>query len=239
MHVCKNCGNKNEGSYCSSCGQKFTIHRITISHLLEEVFHFFTHFEKGFGYTVKQLVKFPGTMQKKYLEGHRVKYQKPFSMFFICATVCALAHYFINYIISRYYTGVDQSEIYFFQHYLVLVQVLLSPIYAFVVWLFFIRYKHNYAEMLVVTLYITSFFFLVIIPIFALKFFWPHLDTKYLELPILIFYNLITFLNFFAGHSKLQVVLLSIGSIVISFAIATIVQGLIINLIAQGKFVHL
>ena len=207
--------------------------------MIEEIFHFFTHFEKGFGYTVRELIQAPGTMQKKYLEGHRIKYQKPFSMFFICASACALAHYFINYIIARYYKGVDQSEIYFFQHYLVLVQVLLAPIYAAVVWMFFIRYKYNYAEMLVVTLYITSFFFLVIIPIFALKFIWPHLDTKYIELPILIFYNLITFLNFFASHLKMQVVLLSIGSIVISFAIATIVQDFIIKLINQGRFLHL
>lgn len=228
-HSCKNCGNAGTGDYCSVCGQQYNTHRITFPHLMEEVFHFFTHFEKGFGYTLKLLIQSPGTMQRQYLQGHRTKFQKPFSMFFICATACGLAHYWINYRIASYYTGVDQSEIYFFQHYLVPVQVLLAPVYALITWLFFIRLKYNYAEILVVILYITSFFFLVIIPVFALKFIWPHLDTKYIELPILTFYNIFTFLRLFNKQSPFKIIILSCFSIIICFITATVIQSVIIS----------
>jgi hypothetical protein len=229
IHTCKNCGNTGKGNYCFVCGQSYSTHRIIFGHLVEEVFHFFTHFEKGFGYTVKQLLQLPGTMQKKYLEGHRMKFQKPFSMFFLCATACGLAEYWINFLVEKYYSGGDPGEIYFFQHYLVITQVCLVPLYALVTWLCFIRFKYNYAEMLVLTLYICSFFFLLITPINCLKFIWPHLNTRYIELPILTVYTIITFLNLFSQASRLKIILISCISIIVNYTIVAVTQYFIVH----------
>ncbi len=230
-HTCKNCGYKGEGKYCSTCGQIFFIERITLKHLLGEVFHFFTHFEHGFGYTLKQLLKEPGTIQKNYLEGHRAKLQKPFSMFFLCATACGLAEYWINFIVSKYFNAGDVKEIYFFQHYLVFEQVLLSPLYALSSWLIFIRFKYNYAEWLVITFYVTSFFFLLIIPVNALKFIWPHLETRYIEFPIITAYNIITTINLLKAYSRWKVVAIGCCVIAINYTLAITAQHIIINII--------
>lgn len=233
FHTCKNCGHKNDGHYCALCGQSFSTHRITLSHLFEEVFHFFTHMEHGFGYTLKQLIIHPGSVQKEYLLGHRVKMQKPFSMFFLCATLCGLAEYWINVTISKYYSAGDQSEIYFFQHYLVFEQVFLAPVYALVLWILFNRFKYNYAEWLVITFYLSSFFFLLIILVNVLKFLWPHLDTKYIEFPVVTAYNILTTINLLKQYPRWKVVLLACCGVAINYTLAQIVKQLIENNIAH------
>jgi hypothetical protein len=43
------------GKYCNSCGNSYIVKRITTSGILHDVFHFFTHLDKGFGFTLKQL----------------------------------------------------------------------------------------------------------------------------------------------------------------------------------------
>lgn len=229
MHTCKNCGHTGDGKYCSVCGQEYAIKRITLRHLSEEIFHFFTHLEQGFGYTLKQLVTSPGTMQKNYLDGHRVKLQKPFSLFFLCATLCGLAEYGINFFVSRHFNTGDLKELYYFQHYLVIEQVLLAPVYALCSWLLFMRYKYNYAEWLVITFYITSFFFLLIIPVNSLKFIFPHLNTKWMEFPIITSYNVFTNLNLFKQYPAINIFLLSCCAIAINYTLAIIAQQLIIS----------
>jgi Protein of unknown function (DUF3667) len=229
LKTCKNCGNTGTGIYCSQCGQKYDSQRITISHLAEEAFHFFTHFEKGFGYTVKQLAFSPGTVQRDYLAGKRTRIQKPFSMFFLCASAAALGLYWINNLIVKYEGATNVREVVFFQHYLVLMQVCLVPFYALISFFFFMRFEYNYAEWFIIDLYTISFFFLLILPINCLKFIWPHLNTKFIELPVLTIYNLLTFLNLFPNSSRLKIVLLSICSIIISYALAELVQQFLID----------
>ncbi len=93
IHKCKSCGFSGSGNYCCHCGQSFKTKRISIKELLPELFRFFTHIEKGFFYTLKQLIVAPGRMQLTYIEGKRNIHQKPFSMFLMCATITALFRY--------------------------------------------------------------------------------------------------------------------------------------------------
>src|SRR3954465_173640 len=93
LRVCRRCGFSGSENYCARCGEPYKHKRISVSGLAHEVLHHFTHFEKGFGYTLKKLVTRPGYMQRAYIEGDRTRHQKPFSMFFICATISALSRY--------------------------------------------------------------------------------------------------------------------------------------------------
>jgi hypothetical protein len=94
MIICQNCGYEGEQIYCSNCGQPLIIKRISLAHLLHEVTHTVWHLEKGFLYTLKELAIHPGTMQRRYLSGLRLRYQKPFSLFAISGTFGAL-YYFL------------------------------------------------------------------------------------------------------------------------------------------------
>lgn len=66
IQVCKSYGFSGNENYCSRCGLPHKTKRISMTGLLHDVFHFFTHLEKGFGYTVKMLIISPGHMQWKY-----------------------------------------------------------------------------------------------------------------------------------------------------------------------------
>jgi hypothetical protein len=64
-HHCQNCGYEGAGQFCQEYGQSFSTHRITLLYLLHEVFHLFTHVEKGFLYTLRELLLRPGHMQRR------------------------------------------------------------------------------------------------------------------------------------------------------------------------------
>ena len=89
--ICQNCGFGGEHIYCSNCGQLLQAKRIDLRHLFHEVSHTFWHLEKGFLFTLKELGTGPGTMQRRYLSGLRLRYQKPFPLFAISGTLCALS----------------------------------------------------------------------------------------------------------------------------------------------------
>lgn len=79
---CKSCKSPvASGKYCTECGQAISVKRISVGSIVHEVFHFFTHVDKGLPFTIKKLITHPGTMQREYLDGNRIRHQKPFSMF--------------------------------------------------------------------------------------------------------------------------------------------------------------
>jgi len=232
IQVCKSCGFSGVENYCSRCGQPYTIKRISISGLLHDAFHFFTHLEKGFGYTLKQLIIFPGHMQREYIEGKRNRHQKPFSMFFICATIAAISRYWIYEALLKYYNTGNVSEATFFHEYMIFLHVALMPVYITITYLFFLKSKFNYAEIGVLLLYTLSFFFLIATCISLLKFIWPHLDTAYIELPIFTFYNTITFINFFDSFRRWVVVLKSVIILISLFLLIQILEDFVIKIIS-------
>lgn len=82
MRTCKNCNNEFEGKYCNQCGQKYyTDQDKSLSHLLEEIFHFMTHFEGTFLNTLKTVLFGPGKLSADYCSGIRKKYFKPISFY--------------------------------------------------------------------------------------------------------------------------------------------------------------
>jgi len=232
IEICKSCGNTGSGSYCSACGQSYITKRITLRGLLHDVFHFFTHIEKGFGYTLKQLIVAPGTMQRLYIEGVRSRHQKPFSMFILCATINAVVRFGIDEILLKYYHTSSVSEVSFQHQYFVLLYVFLIPLVALFTWLFFSGSKYNYAEMGVLQLYIFSFAFLMVIPVAMFRFIWPLMDTAYVELPLMIIYISVTLINFFNKSNRWLVLIKAILLAVGIFLMAQKFEDLVIKLIS-------
>jgi hypothetical protein len=214
--ICKNCGQQSEGRHCPGCGQPLETHRITFSHLIHEVTHLFTHLDKGFLYTLKMLIIQPGQMQRLYLEGHRVKHQKPFSMFFICASILAVAIYWFTKN-QQPTEQIAEAHNKFLKSYYVLMHILLLPFYTFVTWLLFKRSHYNYAETGVLTMYTGSFMFLLLILTNSLNILAPRFASITVEVILLAVYNIWTFVNFFNKTSYWIVIPLSIANLVINY----------------------
>jgi hypothetical protein len=221
MQRCRECKAEVSGNYCSHCGQPYPVKRLTVKGIFHEALHLLTHFDRGF----------PGTMQREYVDGSRNKFQKPFSMFFMCSSFAALALYFINDILTKHFGSENSSEVIFFHKYWVLLQVCMLPLYALITWIIYKpNYAFNYAEIIVLQLYTFSFLFLVLTLIHLLKFINPHLQTRYIELPVIAFYGIVTNIKFFKD-SRFKIIVKSVISVTITFLLATVVQDFFVKLL--------
>ncbi len=116
---CKSCGAIITGKFCSQCGEKiFTNHDKSILHLVEEGFHFVTHFEGTFFTTLKALVTAPGKVSLDYCNGIRKKYFKPLSLFLLLVIIYLLFPLFDGlsmqlkyHVTSRYYGNYATKQV--------------------------------------------------------------------------------------------------------------------------------
>ena len=231
MAICKNCGHQGTGKYCSECAQPYEVRRITIGTIVHEVTHLFTHLDKGFLYTLRELAIHPGSMQKNYLNGARSRYQKPFSVFFICATLAGLAIYLMTQPSSSAgSTPYDEMRIHFYRHYYVIMQTAMTPFYALVIWLLFGSKQLNYAETLVLFVYSSSFVLLLVIPVNAINLLPEHIETWYVEIPLLAGYITWTNLNFFNKQPKWLVIIKSVISLLVCWSASYFITDQVIRL---------
>lgn len=231
INICKSCGFSGSGNYCTNCGQSFKIKRITLPGLLHDILHFFIHMEKGFGYTLKQLIIAPGQMQRTYVEGKRSVHQKPFSMFFICATILAIIRYWIFSVIIKYYDADITSEVKFFHEYMVFTYISLIPIYTLITYLIFYKTTYNYAEIGVMMLYALSFILLAAGIISIPKLIYPRMETRFIEFPVFTIYMTITLINYFKTIPWWIVAIKAIVIMVAAFFLNDLVEDFVIRLI--------
>lgn len=78
--VCANCATELVGTHCHLCGQKAHVHR-TLSALTHELVHGVLHLDGKFWRTLPLLVRRPGELTRRYVEGERAKFVSPLGMF--------------------------------------------------------------------------------------------------------------------------------------------------------------
>ena len=165
---CLNCGAVLTENYCARCGQKSSVKRLSWHGFVEEVFHFFTHIEKGFLKTTKQVIIHPGTVSKNYLDGKRKIYHKPVSFFIIWVAIY-LVVYNLGVAVSRYpnaTTGAlfsfDPRSTAVLNKYRSFIEILIIPVIAFFNWLIVARPRFYYIEILSIFFYTISFFYMLL-----------------------------------------------------------------------------
>jgi hypothetical protein len=83
---CCNCSNTKVENFCAVCGQK-KFRRIDRKYLVEELQYTFLHVNKGFLFTIKNILKNPGKTAKDFIDGHRVNHYKPILLAFVLAGI--------------------------------------------------------------------------------------------------------------------------------------------------------
>lgn len=89
-YLCKNCGTQYEGNYCSQCGQKASIGKLTLRSVLDNWAYGLINCDTGIIFTYIELFTRPGHMLSDYIRGKRVIYFQPFPMLFITAGLYGL-----------------------------------------------------------------------------------------------------------------------------------------------------
>ena len=165
--ICLNCGATVDENFCPRCGQKAGVKKLTWDSFIEEIFHFFTHIEKGFLKTSKQLILRPGKLCKDYFDGKRKSYHKPVGFLLIWITIYLLVRYLANEITSFETTTrgtlftFDSSLYEIIRKHRVVIELFISPLMAFIQWIMVARPKLNYVEVLSIYFYLYAFTFMV------------------------------------------------------------------------------
>jgi hypothetical protein len=177
--ICKNCHAAFEGHFCCTCGQKAETHRITLSHIVHEFFHAFTHADKGVLFLMKELVTKPGIVAREYVEGKRKKYFNPLSFLVLTSAI----HFYLVTITGYYHNSSNtqgarvrypMNEVFeIIDHHGKLLELfLLVPLISIIGWLFFRRPKYNLAEHFVLQSFVLgqglNIRSLIFIPLFVL-----------------------------------------------------------------------
>jgi len=94
---CKNCNVAINGDYCSNCGQRTSVHKITFKETFGDLIDTLFSVDAPLFLTLKLLIVNPGKLFREYLGGKRKKYYKPVAFFILMTIVYLVIRSFIKF----------------------------------------------------------------------------------------------------------------------------------------------
>ncbi|WP_113652314.1 DUF3667 domain-containing protein [Pedobacter namyangjuensis] len=165
-NICSNCSNPITANFCSNCGQK-KYKRIDRKYVLDEVQYTLLHTNKGFLYSVKNLIKNPGKTAKDYIDGNRVNHYKPLLLVFVLSSISTFLAYkglkmeriMIESMAQQPNSLPLMNNIMpFVSSYTTFLYLLMLPIIALSSKIAFSNWGQNYYEHIVINSYILSLY---------------------------------------------------------------------------------
>lgn len=166
---CPNCNQLIAENFCTNCGQK-KYKRIDKKYLLDELQYTILHTNKGFLYSVKNIIKNPGKTAREFINGNRVSHYKPILLAFVLSGISAFISYKIlglKEIMSEFYSKQHMSSQFmndymsFTSSYSSIIMLMLIPFFALITKLAFRKWGQNYYEHVVMNAYILSFYTII------------------------------------------------------------------------------
>lgn len=184
MNNCLNCNRplSEEQNFCSYCGQKAALKRLSLHDIWHDVVHYFTHADKGIFQLLKALITQTGAVAREFVSGKRKKYFPPLNFFLIVAALYVFMGSILpNKPASAPNNRYDNSNSYqkksapqaaaasysstqkqinvglFFKKYSNFVAMFAAPFISLIIWLVLIRGPYNFTEHLVANLYLIGF----------------------------------------------------------------------------------
>ena len=177
---CLNCESSLQGDekFCPVCSQKTATHRFTWGHFFHEVWHAFTHTDKGILSLIKGLTANPGKTVSEYVEGKHKKYFNPVTFLLLCLGFMVLVNGLTKpfgepqpdpKIMEKLKNDEPKKQVYlkyinriqvayiFQQKHPNITSMIGLPFEAFILWLFFRKRGRNYLEFLIAAIFITGF----------------------------------------------------------------------------------
>ncbi len=172
--ICKNCQNEFEGNFCNHCGQKASVRRLDLKYLVQDVPNSVFQLNRGFFFTVKEILTKPGHAIRNFIEGKRQAYYKPIAFLIVVSTIYILINYFmgVNSLVEDVLTGIeigaraeeDESNLFFTKwlpKYQIYVPFFVLPLFSIASYLAFRKSDYNYVEHFVLNVYITAQQFII------------------------------------------------------------------------------
>lgn len=212
--TCKNCAAELNGPFCGQCGQVVITKRITVRNLISYIVAAITNVERGLWFTLRSLLKSPGTVVQEYVNGRTRPYYHPLRLAFLLGTVSVILMFaffdfeaaqesFANALnpnVSEEQRALQLKINQAIRPFINFLPLLLLPFYAMASYFFHRKKQLNYAEHLVLNAYLYSLMTFVGMPMIIV---YIYLDNIMLS-PImgLILFSVfggITFKKLFSG----------------------------------------
>ncbi len=150
---CKNCDTEVSQSYCPNCGQPAKLKRIDAHYIQHEIEHLL-HFERGFLYTVKELVLRPGKSIREYLNDNRSRLVKPVVFIIVTSLIftilAGIFHVETSYIQFREAKSTNIGLIFnWIQGHYGYTNIIMGIFVAFWIKIFFKKYGYNFFEIII------------------------------------------------------------------------------------------
>lgn len=94
---CKNCEQVISGAYCSHCGQRAAVHKVTFKETFSDLADSMFSLSAPLWTTLRLLIVNPGKLLREYLDGKRKKYYKPVTFFILTTIVYLLCKSLMDY----------------------------------------------------------------------------------------------------------------------------------------------
>lgn len=248
---CLNCGQPITGNYCSNCGQK-KYRRIDRKYIIEEAQYSLLHTNKGFLYSVKNILKNPGKTAREFIEGNRVNHYKPILLAFVLSGISAfisiklIGIYKIMETMTfngkNYNTPEMQEMMSYITSYNSFFALLMIPFFAFLTKLVFNKWGHNYYEHVVMNAFFQTYYTLIyIIFLYPLMYvlrndsnwIWFLMGIAFLIIPFI----LVWFFKGFYQNRKLSTIILRVLSmflIVFFLYLMLFVIGIVVTILTTS-----
>ena len=230
-----------EGNFCSHCGQKSSIGRITVANFLQEVSESVFQINRGFFYTLRELFVQPGNSIHEFLQGKRKKHFKPIAYLIVLSTVYFLIaqitdqNTWLGDIITGWMRGATEQDAnadlpeiasWFLINY-AYATLLLLPVFSLASYLSFFPFGKTYLEHIVINSYITGqqaiFYTLFILGNTVI-------DSEVMEaLPVFIafFYNVWVYWQLFPQGNRAGNILRSILTYILYLIFSVVFLGIL------------
>ena len=242
--ICRNCAHEIVFNFCGNCGQK-KVKRIDRNYIKDEIQYTVLHMNKGFLYSIKKILRAPGTTAREFVEGNRVNHYKPLLLVFVVAGISAfLTNILLNpqeLLIKQYEsqgmsTSVATAASSFIFKYSAFIMLLLVPFAAFFTWISFKKWGYNYYENVVITAYsLVCFQVITIILVLPVQYFLKDNVALFFKIPsilsllVLIVVFLWFYIDFYSTKPLSQVLLKSLLFVFLfclSFMVLMVILGI-------------
>jgi hypothetical protein len=165
---CQNCSTLILNNFCDNCGQK-KFKKIDRKYIWDEIQYTFLHTNKGFLYSIKNIIKNPGKTARAFIDGNRVNHYKPILLVFVLSGISTFISVKIigfEKIMSAFYvketlnSGYMNDVMTSLKSYNSILMLLFVPVFALTTKLAFRKWGNNYYEHLVMNAYIVCVYIL-------------------------------------------------------------------------------
>ena len=172
MDNCKKCNSELNGNYCSNCGYPAKIRRIDAHYIKDEIRILF-NLERGFFFTIKELIIRPGQNIRRFIAEDRNRLVKPITFLIVTSLIYSLIvnffhaeEQYINYEIKsddgEEELAVLQTIFEWIQSHYGYANLIMGFLMALFAKIFYRKYGYNYFEILILLCFVSGIEMLIV-----------------------------------------------------------------------------